>query len=220
MSTNDQDALKRAVGEAAADRVEDGAVLGVGTGSTVNAFIDALIVRGKPLAACVSSSEATTAKLAAAGYRVVDLNEAGELALYIDGADECDPARCLVKGGGGALTREKIIAAASRRFLCIVDASKCVDRLGAFPLPIEVIPMARALVARRIEALGGRPAWREGFVTDNGHQILDVHGLRIDDPVALEATLNNLAGVVTVGLFAQRPADEVLVACAGGVEAR
>jgi len=165
----------------------------------------------------VSSSEASSARLRAAGIAVADLNELDELELYIDGADEATRARQLIKGGGGALTREKIIAAAARRFVCIVDDSKMVPVLGRFPLPVEVIPMARSLVARRLAAAGGRPLWREGFVTDNGNHILDVHGLTITDPAALERELDQITGVVTVGLFAVRPADVLLVGGADGV---
>jgi ribose 5-phosphate isomerase A len=213
----DQDAMKREVAEAALDFVRDDSVIGVGTGSTVNCFIDALAASGKRLEAAVSSSEATTARLKAIGVRVEDLNNAGSLDLYVDGADEFDPHRRLVKGGGGALTREKIVAAASRRFVCIVDESKRVGVLGAFPLPVEVIPMARSYVGRQLTALGGQPEWREGFVTDNGHWILDVHNLDLVDPVAVERAINDIAGVVTCGLFAIRPADLVLIAGAAGV---
>jgi ribose 5-phosphate isomerase A len=170
--------------------------------------------------AAVSSSEGTSARLRSIGVPLVDLNDITALDLYIDGADEANPARHLIKGGGGALTREKIIAAAARRFVCIIDDSKLVATLGRFPLPIEVIPLARALVARALAARGGRPVWREGVVTDNGNQILDVHGLSITDPVALERELNQITGVVTVGLFALRPADALLVGTAQGVERR
>jgi len=170
--------------------------------------------------AAVSSSEASSALLRRAGIALLDLNELVELELYIDGADEATPARALVKGGGGALTREKIIAAAARRFVCIIDDGKLVATLGRFPLPLEVIPMARALVARELSARGGRPVWRAGFLTDNGNHILDVHGLRITDPTALERELNQITGVVTVGLFARRPADLLLVGTAAGVERR
>ena len=213
----DQQQLKKRVAEAALEHVEDGMVLGVGTGSTVNAFIDALAASGKRIEAAVSSSEATTARLREVGVEVRELNTTGDLDLYIDGADEFDPHRRLIKGGGGALTREKIIAAASRRFVCIVDESKRVKVLGDFPLPVEVIPMARSLVARRLVGLGGRPEWREGFTTDNGGWILDVRGLDLVDPVDVERTINDWPGVVTCGLFAMRPADLVLVAGPQGI---
>jgi len=209
--------LKRHAAAAALEEVRPGSVLGVGTGSTVNALIDLLGERGVELQACVSSSEATSQRLQALGYAIEDLNNAGPLGLYIDGADECDDHRRLIKGGGGALTREKIIAAASERFVCIVDSGKRVHRLGAFPLPVEVIPMARSHVARELVRLGGEPVWRRAFVTDNGNWILDVHRLDIVDPVRLEHEINQLAGVVTVGLFARRPADRVLVASDDGV---
>ncbi len=212
-----QDAMKQQVAAAALQRIPDDIVLGVGTGSTVNALIRLMCEQRKRLTACVSSSEASSALLRAGGYEVIDLNSAGELELYVDGADECDPNRCLIKGGGGALTREKIIAAASQRFVCIIDASKQVSVLGAFPLPIEVIPMARSHVARELCKLGGEPIWRENVITDNGNQIIDVARLHIHDPAALENTINNITGVVTVGLFAHRPADQVLVATAEGV---
>jgi ribose 5-phosphate isomerase A len=212
-----QDELKRRVGEAALEYVEADSIIGVGTGSTVNRFIEALVKSGIRIEAAVSSSEATTRLLQAGGIEVVDLNQTGGLDIYIDGADEFDAHRRLIKGGGGALTREKIVAAASRTFVCIADASKQVGVLGAFPLPIEVIPLARSLVARKLVALGGQPEWREGFVTDNGNWILDVHNLDLVDPVGMEKTINNLAGVVTCGLFAMRPADMVLVATESGI---
>jgi ribose 5-phosphate isomerase A len=189
----------------------------VGTGSTVNCFIDALADSGKRIEAAVSSSEATSQRLRAIGVRVDDLNNVGSLDLYVDGADEFDPHRHLVKGGGGALTREKIVAAASRKFVCIVDESKRVGVLGHFPLPVEVIPMARSYVARQMVVLGGQPEWRQGFTTDNGNWILDVHNLDLVDAVGMEKAINNIAGVVTCGLFALRPADLVLVAGAEGV---
>ncbi len=217
MSTDAQQAQKMQVAEAALAHVKEDSVLGVGTGSTVNCFIDALAASGKRLEAAVSSSEATTGRLKAAGIEVRELNQAGTLDLYIDGADEFDAHRRLIKGGGGALTREKIVAAASRRFVCIVDESKKVGVLGRFPLPVEVIPMGRSYVARQLVALGGQPEWREGFTTDNGNDILDVHNLDLVDPVAMEQRINNLAGVVTCGLFAIRPADRVLMATASGV---
>ena len=213
-----QDEKKRAVAEAALEFVVPGELVGVGTGSTANAFVDALAgVRGR-IDGAVASSEATAARLAGHGIRVVDLNSAGELPVYVDGADEATRHRHLVKGGGGALTREKIVAAAARTFVCVVDDSKIVDRLGRFPLPVEVIPMARSLVARALVRLGGRPERREGFVTDNGNEILDVHGLDILDPPALESELNHIAGAVTSGLFARRGADVVLVGTGAGVE--
>ncbi|WP_426661510.1 ribose-5-phosphate isomerase RpiA [Rhodanobacter aciditrophus] len=202
---------KKLAGEAALHYVEDGAIVGVGTGSTVAYFIDALAGMKDRITGAVSSSEQSTAQLRKHGIDVLDLNATGPLALYVDGADECDPFKRLIKGGGAALTREKIVAAAARKFVCIIDSSKRVDLLGRFPLPIEVIPMARSLVSREIVKLGGQPVWRDGIVTDNGNWIIDVHGWQIADPVALEQQLNQLAGVVTVGLFAQRPADVVLV---------
>jgi len=202
---------KRLAAQQAVGYVEEGSVVGVGTGSTVAHFIDELgKIRGR-IEATVSSSEKSTALLKQLGIRVVDLNSVGELSLYVDGADECDPDKRLIKGGGAALTREKIIAAASRKFVCMIDASKRVDVLGRFPLPVEVIPMARGYVAREIVRRGGQPVWRDGTVTDNGNWILDVHNLRITDPVALEADLNQITGVVCVGLFARRPADVVLI---------
>ncbi len=206
-----QDLKKRRAAEAAIEYVRDGTVVGVGTGSTVNFFIDALTDLRSRIAGAVSSSEASTGRLRKIGIEVLDLNSTGELDLYVDGADESTRALELIKGGGGALTREKIVAAASRQFVCIVDEQKLVDRLGRFPLPVEVIPMARAHVARQLARLGGEPVLREGFVTDNGNQILDVRGLAIEDPAALETEINQVAGVVTVGLFALRPADVLLV---------
>jgi len=213
-----QDQLKRLVGEAALDHVRADSIIGVGTGSTVNCFIEALISSGIRIEAAVSSSEATTRLLEAGGIEVVDLNQTGGLDVYIDGADEFDAHRRLIKGGGGALTREKIVAAASRTFVCIADESKQVSILGAFPLPIEVIPLARSLVARKMVALGGQPEWREGFTTDNGNWILDVHNMDLIDPVDMEKSINNLAGVVTCGLFAIRPADLVLMSTEGGIQ--
>lgn len=201
---------KRRAARAAMRYVEDGMIVGVGTGSTVAHFIDALAERRNDIEGAVSSSEQSTRLLKERGIPVFDLNATGELALYVDGADECDPQRCLIKGGGAALTREKIIAAASRLFVCIIDPAKKVDVLGRFPLPVEVIPMARSHVGRTLVQLGGQPVWRDGVTTDNGNWILDVHGLRIADPVALERELNQIVGVVTVGLFAQRRADVVL----------
>lgn len=213
-----QQELKQAVAAEALKYVEDDMVLGVGTGSTVNCLIDLLADGPIRLEAAVSSSEQSTQRLTDSGVRVIDLNQAGTLDMYIDGADEVDPHKRLIKGGGGALTREKIIAAASRKFICIVDTSKQVDVLGGFPLPIEVIPMARSFVARKAVEAGGQPVYREGFVTDNGNVILDIHNLKIVDPVALEQTFNNLPGVVSCGLFALRGADTVLVASDRGVE--
>lgn len=214
------DAKKRRAALAALELIVPDTIIGVGTGSTVNFLIDGLAARPGLVRAAVSSSEGSSARLREIGVAVVDLNDLIELDLYIDGADEATPARQLIKGGGGALTREKIVAAAARRFVCIVDDGKMVATLGRFPLPVEVIPMARALVARALTARGGRPVWREGFVTDNGNQILDVHGLVITDPVALERELNQITGVVTVGLFAARPADQLLIGTAEGVETR
>jgi ribose 5-phosphate isomerase A len=208
---------KRHAAEAAIQHVSDGTVVGVGTGSTVNFFIDALAARGR-IRGAVSSSSASTARLLGAGIEVIDLNDAGPIELYIDGADEATRGRELIKGGGGALTREKILAAAAQRFVCIIDAGKLVARLGKFPLPLEVIPMARTYVARELEALGGRPLWRANYVTDNGNLILDVHGLAITHPASLERKINQIAGVVTVGLFAVRPADLLLMGTAHGVE--
>jgi ribose 5-phosphate isomerase A len=213
----DSSAGKQAAAQAALRFVDDDAVIGVGTGSTVNFFIDALASRRDRIRGAVSSSDASTARLKAAGIEVLDLNRTGDLEVYVDGADETDHHRRLIKGGGAALTREKIVAAASRKFVCVVDESKVVDVLGRFPLPVEVIPMARSYVARQLIKLGGQPVWREDVLTDNGNQILDVHGLRILDPPALETAINGIAGVVTVGLFAHRPADVVLVGSAAGV---
>jgi ribose 5-phosphate isomerase A len=214
------DASKQRAALAALELIADETTLGVGTGSTVNLFIAALAARRGRLRRAVSSSEASSTLLRAAGFELVDLNEVDELNAYVDGADEATAARQLIKGGGGALTREKIIAAAARRFVCIVDESKMVETLGGFPVPVEVIPMARTLVARELVARGGRPQWRSGCVTDNGNHILDVHGLTIRDPVAVERDLNQITGVVTVGLFAVRPADVLLVGTASGVERR
>ena len=213
-----QNEKKKKAALAALEFVEDDMVVGVGTGSTVNHFIDGLAGLAQNIAGAVSSSEASTERLARHGIPVRSLNEVGDLDLYVDGADEVDPRLNLIKGGGGALTREKIVASASRQFVCIVDESKRVDVLGEFPLPVEVIPMARSLVARRLVAMGGRPVWREGFITDNGNEILDVHGLEIIDPPGLETRINLLAGVVCVGIFAHRRADVVLVGTDDGVE--
>jgi ribose 5-phosphate isomerase A len=203
---------KRLAGEKAIDYVEDGMIVGVGTGSTVAFFIEALARIKHRIDGAVSSSEQSTQQLRAHGIEVMELNDTGPLALYVDGADECDPRKCLIKGGGAALTREKIIAQASARFVCVIDPAKRVDVLGRFPLPVEVIPMARSLVAREILAMtGGQPVWRQGVTTDNGNWILDVHGLMITEPLALDAALNQIPGVVSVGLFAKRPADVVIV---------
>ena len=214
----DADSKKKAAAVAALDYVEDGMTVGVGTGSTVNHFIAALKGRRNRIAGAVSSSEASTRLLQEAGIEVLALNDTGDLALYVDGADEATRHFALIKGGGGALTREKIIAAASRRFVCIVDDSKVVDVLGRFPLPVEVIPMARSLVARKLVGLGGQPVMRQGFKTDNGNEILDVRNLKIHDPKALEAEIGLLVGVVEVGLFARRGADVLLVAGDAGVQ--
>ncbi len=203
---------KRLAGEKAIELVEDGGIVGVGTGSTVAFFIDALARIRHRIAGAVSSSEQSTQRLRSHGIEVLELNDTGPLALYVDGADECDPRKCLIKGGGAALTREKIIAEASAKFVCIIDPSKRVEVLGRFPLPVEVIPMARSLVARELVRLtGGQPVWREGVVTDNGNWVLDVHGLSIREPEAMETAINQVPGVVSVGLFAHRPADVVIV---------
>ena len=209
---------KQRAAAAALQYLREGMLLGVGTGSTVNAFIEQLQPWRGRLRGAISSSEASSRRLAELGIPLFDLNDVDELELYVDGADEATHQRMLIKGGGAALTREKIIASASHRFVCIVDDSKLVDTLGRFPLPVEVIPMARAQVARRLAVLGGRPVWREGVVTDNGNHVLDVHDLRIEDPVGMEAAINQITGVVTVGLFAARPADLLLVARNEGIE--
>jgi ribose 5-phosphate isomerase A len=219
MSSSDKQQMqKQQVAEAALSWVRPDNVLGVGTGSTVNCFIDALAASGIRIEAAVSSSEATTERLQSHGIHVRELNLAGTLDVYVDGADEFDPHRRLIKGGGGALTREKIVAGASRKFVCIVDESKKVGVLGKFPLPIEVIPMARSYIARQLVAMGGQPELREKFITDNGNLILDVHNMDLVDPVAIEKRINNLPGVLTCGLFAIRPADVVLMASSGGVK--
>lgn len=216
-----QDELKRAVGEAAArhvvEQVPAGATIGVGTGSTANCFIDALAGYKDRIAATVASSEATRQRLLGHGFKVVDLNDVTSMPVYVDGADEIDPGFAMIKGGGGALTREKIVAAVADQFVCICDASKQVPVLGKFPLPVEVIPMAEAYVARALAKLGGTPKLRAGFVTDNGNVILDVHGLQIVDPVAFETQVNQIVGVVTNGLFAARPADILLLGTTDGV---
>lgn len=213
-----QDELKQATAKAAIEYVVEGAIIGVGTGSTVNFFIEELAAIKHKLAGAVSSSEASTQRLLAHGIPVLDLNDVSDIPVYVDGADEVDGGLSMIKGGGGALTREKIIAAVARRFICIADGSKSVPVLGRFPLPVEVIPMARAHVARQLTALGGTPKWREGFVTDNGNLILDVHGLSITDPAEFEQTVNNIVGVVANGLFARRGADVVLLARPDGIE--
>jgi len=211
---------KRNAARAALALMRDDMIIGVGTGSTVNAFIDLLGAEGwaARLRGAVSSSEVSSGRLRALGTPILDLNEVSDLPLYIDGADEATRSRMLIKGGGAALTREKIIAGAAARFVCIIDDSKLVDTLGRFPLPVEVIPMARSYVAGRLVALGARPVWRQGTTTDNGNQILDLHDLAIADPMALEAAINQIVGVVTVGLFAARRADQLIVGTPGGVE--
>lgn len=212
-----QDARKRAAAEAALAHLPKGGVLGVGTGSTVNFLIE--LLPQLQLEAAVSSSQATTDRLKKLGIEVVEMNHVGSLDAYVDGADEIDRHLHMIKGGGGALTREKIVASIAKKFVCIVDESKWVGQLGrAFPLPVEVIPMARSAVARQLVALGGDPAYRQGFVTDNGNVILDVHNLNIMNPIELEGILNNIAGVVCNGLFARRPADVALVAGSDGVK--
>lgn len=206
-----QDELKKQVAQAALKYVKDVPIIGVGTGSTVNHFIDFLADIRQDIEGAVSSSKMSTERLQKIGIRVFDLNETGGIEVYVDGADEVTPHKAMLKGGGGALTREKIVAAASKKFICIVDESKAVDVLGKFPLPVEVIPMARSYVAREMVKLGGQPVWRKDFITDNQCEILDVHNLNILDPIALEKTINNIPGVVTVGLFAMRGADVVLI---------
>ena len=218
MTTEDK---KCAAANAALEYVKADSIIGVGTGSTVNHFIDLVADQiADRVRAAVSSSEASTTRLLGHGIRVADLNDIGTLDLYVDGADEANARLHLIKGGGGALTREKIVAAASRQFVCIADDSKMVEVLGEFPLPVEVIPMAREMVARELLDLGGHPRLRESFVTDNGNQILDVHGLHIDDPVALETRINQITGVVCVGLFARRPADILIMGSDEGVICR
>ncbi len=212
-----QDDAKRAAAQAALKYVTEGEVLGVGTGSTVNFFIDGLKSLRFDVKGAVSSSEASTKRLKEIGVPVLDLNEAGTLSIYVDGADEADANLRLIKGGGAALTREKIVAGASRKFICIADESKLVKVLGKFPLPVEVIPMARSFVSREMVKLGGTPKYREGVVTDNGNQIVDVSGLSITDPVVLESKISLIPGVVTVGLFAHRPADVLLLGSPNGV---
>ncbi len=212
------DTKKRRAAEAALPYIEEGSILGIGTGSTVNELIEALKDRKIQLSGAVSSSHQTSQRLRAIGIPEVDLNSAGDLALYIDGADQATIRGELIKGGGAALTREKVVAAAAKQFVCIVDDSKLVDVLGAFPLPVEVIPMARSYVARRLVKLGGQPVWRDGVITDNGNAILDVHNLRLTDPMGFETAVNQIAGVVTVGLFARRGADVLIVAGDDGVK--
>lgn len=213
-----QDELKAAVAREAIRHVVEGAVIGVGTGTTANFFIDELgKIKGR-IAGAVASSEGSAVRLKGHGIRVLDLNDVGDLPVYVDGADEITGQLAMVKGGGGALTREKIVAAVAAKFVCIADASKLVPALGTFPLPVEVIPMARAHVARELGKLGGRPRERPGFVTDNGNVILDVSGLRIPDPADLEERINNIVGVVTNGLFARRPADVLLLGTPNGVK--
>jgi len=213
-----QDDKKKAVARAALEYVESGTIVGVGTGSTANYFIDALAEVKHKVDATVASSEESARRLRAHGIPVTDLNSVSEMAVYVDGADESTRNLHLIKGGGGALTREKIVAAVAARFICVVDESKLVDRLGAFPLPVEVIPMARSYVARRIVRMGGQPQLREGFTTDNGNVILDVHDLDILEPAKIESEFNQITGVVCNGLFAQRPADVLLVGRDSGVD--
>ena len=211
-----QDEMKKVAAQAALEYLPDGGVIGVGTGSTVNHFIDLLAPVKHKIEGAVSSSEASTERMKSHGIPVFDLNAVGDLEIYVDGADESNKFLHLIKGGGGALTREKIVAAASKKFVCIADESKLVDVLGDFPLPVEVIPMARSYVARQIVKLGGTPVWRENFVTDNGNIILDVQNLQIMEPVKLEEQLNHITGVVTNGLFARRPADVLILGTPNG----
>lgn len=213
-----QDEMKKAAAYAALPYVKKNSIVGVGTGSTVNHFIDALVTMKNDIEGAVSSSQASTDKLKAYGINVFDLNEVSELSIYVDGADEINPYNHMIKGGGAALTREKIVAAVADKFICIVDNTKNVDILGSFPLPVEVIPMARSYVARELVKLGGRPEYRQGVVTDNGNIILDVHNLSITEPLKLEAQINAIVGVVTNGLFANRGADVVLVGSPTGVQ--
>jgi len=213
-----QDEMKRKAAEAALEYVVVDEIVGVGTGSTVNHFIDVLAGIKHKIKGAVSSSVASTERMQKHGITVYDLNEVNGIQVYIDGADEADHYLNLIKGGGGALTREKIIAGASKKFVCIADESKLVDVLGKFPLPIEVIPMARSFIARELVKMGGRPVWREGFVTDNGNDILDVHDLRIMEPVKMENELNKLPGIVTVGIFANRPADVLILGTPQGAK--
>jgi len=210
--------MKKAAAEAALEYIKAGDMVGVGTGSTVNFFIDALATIKHKIEGAVSSSEASTERLRSHGIAVYDLNEINELSVYVDGADEVTKHLAMVKGGGGALTREKIVAAVAKQFICIIDDTKLVDVMGQFPLPIEVIPMARSYVARNIVKMGGQPVYREGFVTDNGNQIIDVHNLSIIDPPKLETELNQIVGVVTNGLFAHRGANVLVMGTPEGVK--
>lgn len=209
--------LKQKAAEKALAWVESGMIVGVGTGSTVNYFIDGLADMRSQIEGAVSSSEATTARLKQVGIPVLELNHTGDIALYVDGADEVNPLKQLIKGGGGALLREKVVASAAKQFVCIVDESKCVEVLGKFPLPVEVLPMARSFVARQIAKMGYQPMWREGFVTDNGNVILDVHHMQIAEPHKMECVLNDIPGVMAVGIFAKRKADTLIVASPSGV---
>ncbi len=215
---NKQLELKIQAAKAALKYVLEGEVIGIGTGSTVNCFIDCLVESRLHVKAAVSSSEASSQRLLAAGIEVISLNDAAEVPIYIDGADESNHQLALIKGGGGALSREKIIAAASKKFVCIADQSKYVSRLGEFPLPVEVLPMARSYVARELVKLGGNPVYRNGFTTDNGNVILDIHGLAVDEPEKLESDINQITGVVTNGLFAIRPADHLILATDDGIK--
>lgn len=211
------DEMKKAVARAALNYLDEyDMLIGIGTGSTVNHFIELLSTVKSRVDAVVSSSEATTAKLKAHGFHIKDLNQTGDIPLYFDGADECDAHNRLIKGGGGALTREKVLAEASEKFICLIDESKRVDLLGNFPLPVEVIPMARSLVARKLVKLGGQPVFRQGFITDNGNEIIDVRNLTITDPIQLEQQINAIPGVVCNGLFARRGADITLIADSNG----
>ncbi len=218
--TQTQDDNKRKTAEAALHYIKGISIVGVGTGSTVNHFINYLADLKSEIEGTVSSSNGTTARLKELGIPVLDLNAVGDIEVYVDGADEINPQKQLVKGGGGALTREKIIAAASKQFVCIADESKSVDVLGAFPLPIEVIPMARSYVAREMVKLGGQPVWRENYITDNGNEIIDVHNMNIMEPITLEKSISAIPGVVTVGIFALRPADVILLGSENGIITR
>lgn len=211
------DNLKQQAAKAAMAYIEDDMIIGVGTGSTVNCFIEQLVASRQRIDACVASSKATEARLRAAGIPVIDLNVAGDLAIYVDGADEVNERHEMIKGGGGALTREKIIATVARQFICIVDESKMVKNLGAFPIAVEVLPLARSYVARELVKLGGDPEYRDGFITDNGNIILDVYNLEITSSVALEGAIKAISGVVESGLFAKRLADKVLISGLNGV---